>query len=356
MLSVEKVSIVEKSIKHTPELDNIAKSVEKFNGINVYELLPKNTWHEVSFELHKTYAGFANAIRRVLIEEIPVVCATVNDGQILSDDEFIRGLTVLLVKNINLTPINQELNYDARDFTISLNVFNNSNEIIDVTTGDFTVESKNNIKVSDVFTNLNIVLIRLRPMKYLKIGELTFERGAGYIDSAKFSLLNNVNYKPLDIVPYDIYTGGGTRTAEYDCKQFYISYTTAGNISPSKVLELTTNHLTTQLKLMRQLIVEYATILKEDPQKKHYESAKLTVVNIDDVNCYKFINLYFTLVNMVGQRCFLIDTNILHCSASVDRYDTQLGIIKLKHADPNNLLIESIDLCLADLLIVAKAF
>ena len=61
-------------------------------------------------------------------------------------------------------------------------------------------------------------------------------------------------------------------------------------------------------------------------------------------------------MNMIAQRCFILDANILHCSAGVDRYDTRLGIIKIKHADTNKILIAAIDACLADIETLQSAF
>ena len=71
---------------------------------------------------------------------------------------------------------------------------------------------------------------------------------------------------------------------------------------------------------------------------------------------YKFVKHYYTPINMIAQRCYLIDTNVLFCASAVERYDTQAGIIRLKHADPNKLLLKSIEGCMHDLKIVDSAF
>jgi hypothetical protein len=90
--------------------------------------------------------------------------------------------------------------------------------------------------------------------------------------------------------------------------------------------------------------------------KKYYSSDELIVTVKDEVLEYKFTKHYVTEIIMVSQRCFLLDQNILFCTGGVERYDTKTGVIKLKHADPNKLMLKSIEGCIADLKILDKAF
>lgn len=426
-LSVVNVKVKENAIERNTELVNMAKSVKKHTGKDLFELLPRQPWHDMDFELKGTYAGFANAIRRVMIEEVPVICATVKETAVTTDDEFVKGLMDVLVKNINLLPVRQSLDKETADkLTIKLNVFNDTSEVIDITAADFKIvpagskpkkkggkvqknksitggdeETKTSVVYEDisggtepvndvpddnavtggadkvelkpvdspiskkttsdldieyVFPNPNITIIRLRPMKYLSIDGLDFEVGQGFENFGKFTLLNNVRYRPMDIEPYDIYTNTGTRSAEHDCTHFSLGFTTAGNIMPKDVIKNVVNYLRTNLLGLKKFVGEYTTITNGDPSKKYYETKDLSVSRIDDVFHYKFPNQYFTSMNMIAQRCFILDANILHCSAGVDRYDTRLGIIKLKHADPNKLLNASIDACLEDLETLQSAF
>lgn len=432
-LSVVNIKVKENSIERNAELVNMTKTVKKHTGKDLFELLPKQPWHDMDFELKGTYAGFANAIRRVMIEELPVICATVKETSVASDDEFVKGLMDVLVKNINLIPVRQSLDKDeANKLIVRLDVFNDTNEVIDVTAADFKIvkegiktkkkggkssnkvsggkekgtavyedvsggtepvnelsdtgstgitgitggdenkiDTGTNLKPVDspiktkhtssdldieyVFPNPNITIIRLRPMKYLNIERLEFEVGQGFEDFGKFTLLNNIRYKPVDIEPYDIYTNTGTRSIEHDCSHFSLGFTTAGNIMPKDVMKKTTDYLRINLENLKKHI-ESATVFKDDPSKKYYETKDISVSKIDDVFHYKFPNQYFTLMNMIAQRCFILDANILHCSAGVDRYDTRLGIIKIKHADTNKILIAAIDACLADIETLQSAF
>lgn len=432
-LSVVNIKIKENAIERNAELVNMAKSIKKHTGKDLFEMLPKQPWHDADFELKGTYAGFANAIRRVMIEEVPVLCANVKETAVTTDDEFVKGLMDVLVKNINLLPVRQSLDKETADkLTIRLDVFNDTNEVIDVTAADFKIvpagtkpkkkggKAHKNKKVSGgveteehkvyedvsggtepinelddvpdtlngsvtggvditeqklkpvdspiakkntteldieyVFPNPNITIVRLRPMKYLSIDGLDFEIGQGFENFGKFTLLNNVRYKPVDIEPFDIYTNSGTRTAEHDCSHFAIGFTTSGNIMPKDVIKKVTDYLQTNLEDLKKFINEYASVLASDPSKKYYETKDLSVSKIDDIFHYKFPNQYFTLMNMIAQRCFILDGNILHCSAGVDRYDTRLGIIKIKHADPNKILVTAIDACIKDLETFQSAF
>jgi hypothetical protein len=552
MLKVEKISITEKSIKKTPALNELVALMKKHHFANGYESLPTAPYHEVSFDLVNTYPGFANGVRRTLVEEIDVVCADADESKIRTDDEFISGMCDVILKNINLLPVRQDLDIDGMSkYSIYLIKTNKTNDIIDVTASDFIIgdadevrrksavklqkdlgdpslqkpetkkkgpkkpkktggagkkisknkkmtseymdkdsdkdsdkdlddsedsdesdgddveddpeenleedgnavddkargnkadkagkvgtkvvgatgteddvdtgvvddidaeivdvadvadmdksphvstlpkksttmystsarlrtalvngddlshgafklteailarayaEDERSVKpITHVFPNSNITIARLRPGKTLYIESVGFKAGRGIDTMAKFSLLNNVTYQPINVDPYDSFNKTGTRSIEYDPKEFRLGFTTAGNINPKRVISLVADSIITALQDMKKYIETYSTA----ETKKYYSSDDLVVTVKDDVYTYKFLRHYFTPINMVAQRCFLIDTNVLFCTGGVERYDTPIGIIKLKHAEPNKLLIKSIEGCIEDAKILEKAF
>lgn len=489
MLKVEKVSIKEKAIRKSPELDSILALMKKHNFPDGMESLPKAPYHEVSFDLTNTYPGFANGIRRALIEEIDVICANADESKVRTDDEFISGMSDVLLKNINLLPVRQSINLeDMNKYVMYLIKANKTQEIIDVTAADIIIgnadevrrkarvklqkdlgdpstqtkkktpvkvptrkttgkkrggadaetdeeveevkadanseddadgiedtkdanledskdventkdtSSKSNLssnashsrqlhrhtmtsnldslnsgsfKITEailaraynereqsakpiefVFPNSNICIARLRPGKTLYIEEIGFSVGKGIDSMAKFSLLNNVKYNILNVEPYDAFNQTGVRSIEYNPKEFRLEFTTCGNIAPKKVISLLVESILERLVDMKKQIELYAST----DMKKYYSSDELIVTVKDEVFEYKFTKHYVTEIIMVSQRCFLLDQNILFCTGGVERYDTKTGVIKLKHADPNKLMLKSIEGCIADLKILDKAF
>jgi hypothetical protein len=352
MLKVSNVNIDKKTISDSKELTGIFHLMKK-NGIsNPRSLLPSTSWHKVSFHLKNTYTGFANAIRRVLIEEILVKCMTLQEKDLITDDEFI--LSDIVLKNINLVPIDQIVGLnDYADKTIFIDKYNNTNNVINVKASDIKIISKSNIKsskelsIKQLIPDSNITIFTLRPGKNVKILNITLEEGYAKDDASKFSLLDNVSYDILDMIPYDIFKHTGTRSIEYDPKEFSLSFTTCGNITPTMVVDKLYKTLFTKLTTTKDLLLEYK---KNGITEKIIDKFELSV--LEDVYTYKFIGEYVTLTNMLAQRCYLLDPTILFCSPAIDRYDNEVAIIRLKHPDTHKLLVSAIDACLDDLKIL----
>lgn len=417
MLKVVDLSIEEKSIKKTSVLDKYDALLKKHGYPSAYSMLPKNKWHRVEFKLTNTNSGFANAIRRSLIEEIPVRHLIVDETDINSDDEFIASMKDVIEKNIHLLPIYQE-GIDYESIEISLMKHNDTNDTIDVKASDLTVTRKSgkktgrgelpvvdedtdesdnpvveekkevvekpkagsskgsklggkvmskdsalptdsisgsadNYTIDKIMPETNILIARLRAGKYLKMTGITFAEAVGHEDASRGSLLNTVTYAPTDVTPYDSFKSTGTRSIEHDCKEFIISFETCGNIKPETVMNIVCTRLEKSLADIREKITAYS---KTDTSATYYTGQNITVSNNKGMYCYKLDGYYFTIVNMIAMRCYLLDPNLLHASGAVERYDTERGIIKLKHAEPNKLLISAIDACQTDLKILLKMF
>jgi DNA-directed RNA polymerase alpha subunit len=335
-LTVSKVNVVKHEIEESKELLKLFKLIETHQEEikNARSLLPKISWHTLSFELSGTYSAFANAIRRMLIEEIPTYCLDVLDTDIESNDEFI--LNDMLTKNINLLPVKQEIK-DPEKASASLNISNNTNQIIDITSSDIQCEG---CEIVDD----NIIVIRLRPGKHLKIKKLSIIRGYGKKRSDKFSLLNNVQYWPIDHEPYDIKSNTGERSINKDPTEFYISCTTCGNIQLKTLVNLLNEELTERLTKILDLLTEYS---KQEGQKFYY-SQDLIVSVSDKLYMYKFPGEYITLCYMIAQKCYLLDPNVNYVAPSTERYDNENGIIRINHAAPNKLIISAVKECLKD--------
>lgn len=368
-LKIEQISIIERNIDDT-KLATVIKLMSSTID-NPRALLPSKPWHYVSFILKHASSSFANGIRRALIEELPVKCMHFEEKELDTDDEFI--LSDVLIKNVNLVPIQQDIELDEFDScTVFLYKYNDTNDIMDVKASDISIVSKKvgaaldymdgkkdsdldymggkkDISLDKLIPEGNIILIRLRPGKYVKIKHITFLTGLCKDAAHRFSLLDNVSYDILDVVPYDVFNETGTRSLESNPKEFRISYLTTGNIKPKVVMELCCNTLSSRLEDIKAKIILYSTT---DTTKKLYIADGCEIKITEEMAIYKFPGEYITLAYMIAHRCFLLDENILYCIPAVERFDNEVAIIKIQHPDRNKLLIKAIDACIADLLYI----
>ncbi len=390
-LTITDLVIENKKLQKTPELDAIVKVMQKHGIKDPYSLLPTSTKHNVSFTLNNTFSAFANAIRRTLIDDIPTESMRVEEKDITTDDEFISGISDVLIKNIALVPIMQSA--DLTNKEIFLYVHNNTTKIIDIKARDIQLVEKiakkkkggnedisddeieitdetpeadtykttikpssskyqQNISIDLLIPDSNILLARLRPGKYIKIRNITIVQGIAANDAGKYSLLNNVSYEPLDITPYDQFTNKGTRSIEHDCKSFMVGFTTRGNISPKEVMKKVHKKLTDGLNNIKSKIKIYS----EANAGIYYNNQECEVTIKDDVYTFKFVNHYISELFMIAMCCYKLDENIAYCNATVERYDSLIGILKIKHANVISILMKSIETCQKKLDILVNAF
>lgn len=339
-VQVHDVKLIKETLTKSKEIQYYCDLINKYNtgppnaNADPFDLLPKSTAQTLSFTLKNTYVGFAHGIRRVLLEEIPVLALDVDEKKILTDDEFI--LNDMLIKNINLIPLNQEMTADAAADTYHINVFNNTNEIIDVKATDIKGRGAANI-----IPDPNIIIIRLRPGKKLSIKDIYIVEGICAHDAARFTLFNNVSYKPIG-TPYDIYTSTGDRSITKDPTEFFIEFTTCGNISAKRVIKLA--HKVIYDKVMRAKHLMEAFARGEASPDLEYKKFHTT-----SVEEYHFHKEYITFAAMLAQMCFVLDPNMPFCTHTIARYDSEIAIIKLRCADSKKIIIAALDKILIEL-------
>jgi DNA-directed RNA polymerase subunit L len=306
-----------------------------------FDMLPSAPWYDVSFILHNSNSAFANAVRRALVEEVECRAFHCEYADIETDDDFISGLVDVLQKNINLLPAYQTIDKEK----LSLNVVNASNVMLRITSGHFENWEK-------VFPHGNILIASLRPGKYLKIKNVHVVRGNAVENAGKFTLLNNVTYEPLNVVPYDQFTRKGVRAAETEYKDFRISFTTASNIEPITVIERVCDAISADLLDMKEKISLYAEAADGDL----YSGFDCHVEKVDDVTKYTFINVYLTACRAVAAAVYELDNSIPFITATVERYDMRNGVIRINHVEKNKILLKAIQVLLEQLDTLKKSF
>lgn len=316
----------------------LLKELDSELDSNIKDLLPKTPIQKVEFKLLDSSSAFANTIRRILIDELTVGCLDFSYDDWETDDDFLRKDEIR--KNINLLPIDQKeyKEIDAKKTNIFLFKHNNTNEILDVISGDIEIGDKNSKSKADNLVPIdNIPILSLRPGKTIKIKKLTFLEGQNRENASRFSLLTNITYKPLDIVPYDMFKKTGTRTIEHEYKDFAISFKTVGNITGKEVIDMVTEHVVKNINIMQNSIQEFS----KHETKTYYYSENLTVEKLDNMLIYIFPKQYITLTRLIGKKCFKLDPNLQFIVATIDRFDNDDGIIKIIHAEPSKLLLKA---------------
>jgi len=156
-----------------------------FSNYNYYDKAEKHT-----FEIHNVDLGIVNAIRRIILTEIPVV------GFYGEDEPTIEILynsgplhNEFMIHRIGLIPLNisEEIteNYEDGDYQFEFNVENKGNETINITTNNFSGKYKERNLTKDelksIFpinkiTKSHILITRLRPGEQLHLKAYAIKR------------------------------------------------------------------------------------------------------------------------------------------------------------------------------------
>jgi hypothetical protein len=157
-------------------------TLELCKKLNISDWVPSIVPNDLSFELHNTTTEMANAIRRCVNSELPVLIMDFKDSDMHCDDRFI--ITHRVRKFINLIPIRQITNVK-----FSLNVYNDTNNIINVSSRSIKSEGG-----GDMFSK-TFVITTLRPGCRLKIDSINVVLGTSYLDGAQYSFQGKVAFR-----------------------------------------------------------------------------------------------------------------------------------------------------------------
>jgi len=305
---------------------------------DLINILPKNIKYKVRFELHNANSDLANAIRRTIMSETPVKSLDyhehddidISDPYILSD--FIK-------KQINLVPINQDIDISKySDYSIELTLENRTDEIIDVKTSDFIIKkSGKKINVAEIMSPL-IVLCRLRPGEHIYIKNINIIEGIGRNDSAAFSNISNIYYKPLDVIPLDSINGTGISSMVSNPKSFMIGYSTHRNtIDPTNIIVNACN------TLIKRLEVIYKDFINIENKSEYYYSDLIQLETNGVIKEIQLKNENWTLSNLIARYCYILtEKNIKFISSSIAHPEKEIGVLRITHPEFSKLIQNAI--------------
>ena len=329
---------------------NFQKCLEyiKLMGADYKKYLPKGNKQKLTFELHETNVDLANTLRRFMIDEMPIQSMDVDSDCIKTDDRFI--LPDHFKKNIELIPINQEIDYTK--IKISLNVTNQSDGIISIHASDIDITDLKGkkLKNSDYFRD-TIIIYNLRPMCSISIKQINIVTGVGKHDSGKFIPVSNVSYEILDVKPAfrSKYTTKGKSSLNSTPTQFRISATTHGNMDIKKFI----------VSCCNCIIDKFSKINKELSEIKDnsdvYFSPFINVETKEDIKIFHFIGEYWTIANIMSRYCYLSDNDIPFVCASIVHPSIEESMVKIKHPQPKKLLMSAIKKIIEDFTIIKSS-
>jgi len=322
------------------------------------QTLPNKSKYIVRFTLDQTNSSLAGALRRVLVDEIPTYAMGFNlminekgdradfISDLRTDDKYIFGKCDSLLKRIEAIRIQQ--NIDPNEWQISLNVINNTTELMDIYSSHFNVLHKG--KAVDVSKLMfpNYILTRLRPQKHLTITNIRIDRGLSSINSNKFKYLANTYYE-IDTTPLSKINGKftGRSCMESDYTKFFMGYATYRNISAYEPIKRACEVLTVRLM---NIHTEWNKIKKNEPSDKinKYQIGEIHVIEISDES--------YTMANLLFYYIYKEMPSIEFATGGIKHIEKNIAVIKIKHNNYWDLFNNAVNRIIDDLKIIANSF
>lgn len=329
---------------------NIQYENSKFKHIieSNKHLLPNMNKESVSFNILNSNEAFANALRRVFINELPVKCLNIDTHNIVSSDKFI--LTDNIIERIKLISLLQDIDMNT---TFSLNITNDTNDTINIYSRDIVNKNKND---KTKYFNQNIQICSLKPNRYLNINNIKPDINYGY---------NNAIYSMGSFKYEVINTDFNIPSLQNTLKDFSLEFINNSNISIKKLISLLHETLFIRLKKIQDHINDY-NIEKnsEDVNKINNDIYILKNNNILDTNLIdadlsdnQLNNLYeihiknecHTIGNLITKYVYMRLPSIELINYRLHHPLSRRLIINIKHSDYKKIMNDSINDIIKDL-------
>lgn len=341
-----------------PDADT-KKCLELLSAKELLSVLPANPEYTIRFTLDDANSQIANALRRVLVDEIPTYAMTFNlmlnennkpadfINCLRTDDKFIFGKCDNLLKRIEAIRIKQNIN--PTDWKISLEIKNDTTELIDIYSSHFKIIYKGKQVNVEQLMHPTYILMRLRPHKFLKINNIRIVQGLSMDDANKFKYLANVHYDIFE-KPFEKINGKfvGRSCMESDYKKFFIGYTTYRNII--RPYEPIKNACQILIDRINVILVEWNKIKKNEPSDRisKYQIGEIHVISINGES--------YTMANLLYYYIYMELPSIDFATGGIKHIEKNISIIKIKHKNYWDILSNASKKIIKDLEIIDKSF
>lgn len=310
--------------------------------LGVLKHVPTSVPKDVTFELHETTTEMANALRRCMNSELEVLIMDFDSNYIHSDDSFI--IPHELRKRINYIPIRQILGV-----TFSVDEYNPTNEIIPVYSRSIQ-ESDSKKKNKEKMFSHTLILTYLRPGKRLRIKNIHIVAGTAYKKHAAFSFPGKVKYQMVNST---------TEAKTWDSKllpsssmnteptKYRLSIPRQKYVDPVHIVKMAVKTLNNKLDKIYRIVKDNI----ED-----FYSSEMEINYMKDKAIFKIFNETYTVGNLLSKYGYLVDNTItnIHCIKLHPSFN--YVSVEIHHADPQKIILLSIERIKKELDMIGGAF
>lgn len=357
------------------------------------DLLPRGIHEIIRFELHGTTANFANAVRRVLMDELEcltlacgienircsdpylvqnphkIICEIssaiinqmipedeikrINEGSLCliaanknSDDRKIKCSDLYFSPNANFdkkyveTPKVERATIDVSYSRIcNFGLFQISDNLLQY----IIAESFPQAKLDHLLIEPMQILSSIREETSIYISRIQIRKGTNS-ENGRYGLLDNVSYTPLDVDPANL-----AKTMEFkdQTNKFAISFETRGNITVARVIELCCNVFYDVLGKFKKSLEEFSESKKPSFKNEHIvitANQKYTEIISE--------KLSYSVLSAVTRAAFDIDPSIGFIAISRQNN----AKIKINHPNFAGLLLKGVDETKKNIDVLSDAF
>jgi DNA-directed RNA polymerase subunit L len=306
---------------------------EMCKKIGVLDYIPKTVPKSLSFELHNTTSAVANAFRRCINDELEVLLMYFDTHDLICTDPFIISREVQ--RSINLIPIKQISN-----MVFSINVYNDTNDIMYITSRDIKENGKS---TEDKFSQ-TFIIAELKPGREFKIKNIKIKSGIGFKDGAKFSFPDRVGYECLDLDINDFKS-----SMEVEPTQYKLTIKNQQFTEPRTIIKYAAKTLEQKLEVIGKLVEEYQS-------SSIRSSTKLEIYKDGTMTRYKIYDETYTIGNLIVKYIYDTDPSIKIVSCVKKFTSDKFIIINVKHPDADTLISKSIERAKKEINAVGIAF
>ncbi len=318
------------------QVRNVTVTTPRYNvPNNLAHLLPDLVPETISMELVGCNEAFANAIRRVFVDELEVKCIYMHLDQMKTNDKRLSDL--FIQSRLALVPLNQRV---APGTTFSLYVENKTSAPIPIMMGDFSANPP-----QPKLVDSKLQLCTLYPNCMLSIKNVGVVSDVGYVDE-KYTL-GSFKYRVLD-ANLDV------STVAQDNKHFELALTTNGQIATTDLINDIAANLRVRFKEVDHLLQQYAIQQPNQPVElaSRFSPKVFVVLNTSggmDLHEVHIDGEYHTMGNVLMHYCLEENPDLSIASYKLEHVLSNTIVFSIEHPDYKKIISSAIKRFLTDL-------
>jgi DNA-directed RNA polymerase subunit L len=296
----------------------------------IKELTPEPQ-QRFEIEIKNANTDIVNGLRRGFFEmKTPAISVALDE--IYSDDPYVSRLGDYIQARLKLVPVT--VTGDAtgdetvsKDIELTLDIKNQENDSIVVTSGDFVCSSK------ELKWDKHIRIVELNPGKFLKC-KMFLEWGTNHLG---FKKVGPIFYEPLEYKePYP-------KSYSVHPHDYKIGFDTPSLFNPVELYNYNIKSLIKRLEHAKKNVTDFIScgILP-------YTSSELNVSQLGEAIKYSFAEETYTLGNLIMRYVYLEDSTIKFINTGDDHPEDTTVQVRINHPQHSKIIITALDKCIRD--------